>query len=91
MTAPHTFFYVDPPYWDCEGYYGKGLFSRDDFGQLAAQLASIKGRFLLSLNDTPGVREVFKGFDIEAVQTKYTCSNGKNISAGEVLIKNWQE
>ena len=85
----HTFFYVDPPYWACEGYYGKGIFSRDDFGQLAAQLADIKGRFLLSLNDTPGVREVFKGFDIESVQTKYTCSNGKNISAGEVIIKNY--
>jgi DNA adenine methylase len=83
-----TFFYIDPPYWDCENYYGTGIFSREDFTRLATQLAGIKGKFILSLNDTPGVREVFKAFDIEAVQTKYTCSNGKNMPAGEVLITN---
>ena len=87
--GPKTFFYIDPPYWDCEGYYGPGIFSREDFARLAEQLAGIKGKFLLSLNDTPGVREVFKAFEIEEVQTKYTCSNGKNVAAGEVFIRNW--
>ncbi len=86
--GPGTFFYVDPPYWGCEGYYGPGVFSRDDFSKLAAQLAGIKGKFLLSLNDTPGVREIFAAFHMEGVQTKYTCSNGKNLDAGEVLIRN---
>lgn len=81
-----TFFYVDPPYWDCEDYYGKGIFGQEDFGKLAAQLAGIKGTFLLSLNDTPGVREAFRGFSIEAVKTRYTCTNGKNAPAGEVFI-----
>lgn len=84
-----TFFYADPPYWDCEGYYGKDFFSREDFTRLAEQLAKIKGKFILSLNDTPGVHEVFKGFEIESVQTKYTCSARKNITAGEVLIRNY--
>ena len=87
--GPGTFFYVDPPYWDCEEYYGPGVFSRDDFTMLAAQLGSIEGRFILSLNDTSGVRDVFSAFSIETVQTKYTCSNGKNVAAGEVLIRNW--
>lgn len=87
--GPGTFFYVDPPYWDCEEYYGPGVFSRDDFTMLAAQLGSIQGRFILSLNDTSGVRDVFSAFSIETVQTKYTCSNGKNVAAGEVLIRNW--
>ncbi|SBV95472.1 D12 class N6 adenine-specific DNA methyltransferase [uncultured delta proteobacterium] len=87
--GPDTFFYVDPPYWDCEDRYGQGIFSRDDFAKLAAQLAGIKGKFLLSLNDTPGVRETFGAFAIEAVQTQYTCSNGKNMPAGEVLIRNY--
>jgi len=84
--SPGTFFYIDPPYWDCEGYYGTDIFSRDDFANLAEILSEIKGRFILSLNDTPGVREVFAAFHIETVQTKYSCSNGKNIAAGEVLI-----
>lgn len=27
----HTFFYIDPPYYDCEDVYGKGVFSKADF------------------------------------------------------------
>ena len=46
-----TLFYIDPPYWDCEDYYGKGIFSREDFGRLAEQLKGIEGKFILSLND----------------------------------------
>lgn len=84
--GPETFFYIDPPYWDCETYYGKGIFNREDFTLLAEQLKNIKGTFLLSLNDTPNVREVFEDFAIEGVQTKYTCCNGKNMPAGEVFI-----
>ncbi len=86
---PGTFFYIDPPYWDCEDYYGPGLFSRNDFAALAKQLADIKGKFLMSLNNTPGVRATFAGFDIEAITTKYTCSKGRNTPAGEVLIRNY--
>ena len=87
--APGTLFYLDPPYWDCENYYGKGIFGKEDFTALATQLASVKGKFILSLNDTPSVREVFSSYNIEAVKTKYTCSNGKNVPAGEVLITNY--
>lgn len=86
MTGRRRFFYIDPPYWDCEGYYGRGIFSRDDFAKLAGHLAGIKGKFLLSLNDTPGVRDIFRAFRIEEVQTRYTCGNGRNMAAGEVLI-----
>jgi DNA adenine methylase len=82
---PDTLFYLDPPYWGCEKDYGPGVFERADFERLAEQLFGIKGRFLLSLNDTPGVREVFRRFQIEAVDTTYGIS-GKPQKAGEVLI-----
>ena len=87
--SPDTLFYIDPPYWDCEAYYGKGIFSKEDFTTLAAQLVGIKGKFILSLNDTPGVREIFSSFNIEAVNTRYSCSKGKSVAAGEVLITNF--
>lgn len=29
--AKETLFYLDPPYWGCEGDYGKELFGRDEF------------------------------------------------------------
>jgi len=86
---PGTYFYLDPPYWGMEDYYGKELFAREDFTSLARQLAGIEGKFLLSLNDVPEVRAIFKAFRIEAVATRYSCSKTANKPAGEVLISNY--
>lgn len=86
-----TFFYIDPPYWDCENYYGKNLFSRDDFATLATMLATVKGKFILSLNDTPGVHEVFAGFHMEKVKTRYSVNATKNQAVGELLIMNFAQ
>ena len=83
---PDTLFYLDPPYWACERYYGAGVFGREDFERLADLLVGLKGNFIMSLNDTPGAREVFKGFRIEAVETRYSVSAGTNRTAGEVII-----
>ncbi len=83
---PETLFYLDPPYWDCETYYGKGVFGREDFERLAEILTGLKGRFLMSLNDAPGVRETFKRFQIDAVETRYSVSGRTNCNAGEVII-----
>lgn len=87
---PGTLFYLDPPYWGCEADYGKDMFSRADFERLAGLLEAISGRFLLSLNDTPGVRETFSMFDIEAVETTYTVGRKKESrgKVGEVIISN---
>ena len=85
---PETLFYLDPPYWGCETYYGRGLFGREDFERLAARLAGIEGRFLLSLNDTPETRETFAAFEIESVETAYTTGRKKTArgKAREVII-----
>jgi DNA adenine methylase len=86
---PDTFFYIDPPYWDYEWFYGKGIFSKADFSALAGILEGIKGRFILSLNDMPAVRETFAAFKIDTAATKYTCGKERNITASEVLIQNF--
>jgi len=49
---PATFFYIDPPYWATTGYAVP--FKAKDYEDLLAVLASIQGRFLMSLNDGPG-------------------------------------
>lgn len=81
---PSTLFYLDPPYWGCEGYYGRELFERADFERLARVLKTLKGRFILSLNDRPEVRQTFKGFRIETVETTYRMNGVKKV--WEVLI-----
>ena len=78
-------FYLDPPYWGSEDDYGAELFGREQFALMAEVLASLKGRFILSINDTPGVRETFQGFEVEAVDTTYTIS-GQAQRAGELII-----
>ncbi len=83
---PDTLFYLDPPYWGCEGDYGAGVFERTDFERLADQLAAIEGRFVMSLNDTSEVRELFGRFSIERVEVTYTLNNGAPGRFGEVII-----
>lgn len=90
FDKPSTFFYLDPPYYGCEADYGKGLFSRADFGKLRAILDGLKGKFILSLNDRKEVRELYKGFEMEVVKTSYTAAGAhKKKVVSELLIKNF--
>ncbi len=84
-----TFFYIDPPYWDCEDVYGKGIFSKADFTALRDQLATLKGKWLVSINDVPEIRALFKGYNIKRVATKYSISSGKSQQVSELLIANY--
>ena len=82
---PETLFYLDPPYFGCEGDYGPGLFSREEFVEMAQILAGLKGRFILSLNDRPEVRQIFSGFEILEADTTYSVG-GAPQKAHEVII-----
>lgn len=89
---PETLFYLDPPYFGCEDDYGPGVFGRADFAAMAAQLADIRGRFLMSINDRPQIRETFAGFQLTPIQTTYTIgtkSAGGGQPAAELLISNF--
>ena len=88
---PRTLFYLDPPYLGHEADYGKGMFSVDDFARMAELLRGIEGRFILSLNDTPEVRETFEGFTVEAVETRYSVNAKATRRAREVLITGGRE
>lgn len=82
---PGALFYLDPPYWDCEDDYD-AAFDRAAFQRLAALLRTLQGRYVLSLNDTPGVRETFAFGDIEAVNLTYSIAGGDRTEAHEVII-----
>jgi DNA adenine methylase len=84
--TPETLFYCDPPYFGGERDYGPGLFSVEDFARLAAALGRLKGRFILSINDVPAMREVFGGFQLEAVRTSYSIQGGGQ-QAAELIVR----
>lgn len=83
---PGMLFYLDPPYWDCENDYGKDVFGKADFTAMAEQLAGIKGRFILSINDVPEIREIFAAFKQEPVDVHYSIAGGKGSEAKELII-----
>lgn len=85
---PETLFYIDPPYWGSEDYYGKELFSRDQFQIMADRLEAIKGQFVLSINDVPEIRAIFSAFKIDDVSLTYTAAGGVGKPAREVIISN---
>lgn len=82
---PSTLFYLDPPYWGSEHYYGRDLFGRDQFARLAERLRALKGRFVLSINDVPEMRAVFAGFDIASVDLSYGVGGGAR-PAAELIV-----
>ena len=83
---PETLFYLDPPYWASEGDYGKDMFGREQFALMAEQLAGLKGRFIMSINDVPEIRKLFAAFTIEEVSLTYSVSGGKGKPARELII-----
>lgn len=82
----HTLFYLDPPYWGCTDDYGRHVFSEADFALLSTLLRALHGRFIMSINDVPEIRELFAWATIEPVELNYRVS-GKVTAARELIIR----
>lgn len=85
-----TFFYLDPPYFSTESMYAVG-FNWDDHVRLKDTLSKIKGKFLLSYNDCPEIRDLYQGFNM--FDFSRTHSMAQRYDAGkefkELLIANY--
>ena len=66
--SDESFFYLDPPYENSSGCYKHHIIEMNNMYDL---LSNIKGKFLLSFNNSSSVRELFKDFNIYEVETKY--------------------
>ena len=88
---PGAFFYADPPYFSTEDMYEVG-FGWDDHVRLRDTLKSIKGKFMLSYNDCPEIRELYAGFSL--FDFSRTHSMAQRYEAGkefkELLIVNYE-
>lgn len=86
----NMFFYLDPPYSKGEGYQ---VCSTKDFEhkRLAEILKNIKGRFLLSYDDSDIIRELYRDFKIVEVSRENGINrkNIKNKEYKELIIKNY--
>lgn len=80
-----TLFYCDPP------YYVDSVKAYDtvDHAALRDVLASIKGRFVLSYDDRPEIRELYHDFKINEVSRKSCISQNKSSEYHELIITNF--
>jgi len=87
---PHTVFYCDPPYLGTDGY--RAAFKKPEHRRLANLLRGIKGRFLLTINDCPETRLLYRGFSMIKLNVTYSVSRDKSPKARnrtELLIANY--
>ena len=90
---PESFFYCDPPYYETEDYYQDVGFTRKDHERLANALCTMQGKFLLSYNDCPEIRELYSRPGIIIESTTRLSNIAQRYEAGkqyaELLISNY--
>jgi DNA adenine methylase len=86
---PGALFYLDPPYYEAEKYY-PDRFNPEDHKRLLKCLGDLKGKFILSYNDCPQIRELYKGFAIIEVERLDNLVNKiESRKYKELIIKNF--
>lgn len=89
FDTPSTFFFLDPPYENTDPKWGyaedKDTF---DFNELKKTLKKIKGKFLMTINDSPAMRELFKDFNVKPF-TAFTNSLILGKERKELFISNY--
>jgi DNA adenine methylase len=83
---PHTLFYLDPPYWQTEGYGVE--FGFDQYAHMVELARTVQGSMVISINDHPEIRRVFAGLGHEELGITYTVGGGSGSQAKELLFWN---
>lgn len=76
-----TFFFLDPPYTSCKPDMYQG-WTDTDVQIFRDRVVALRGKWLVTLNDTPSIRAIFAGCQIQAIQR----ARGINNRAGEAVI-----
>ena len=67
--SPETLFFLDPPYIDsqCNNYSG---FTKEQMNDLKARIEKLRGKWILTVDDSTFNRELFSEYCIESVETR---------------------
>jgi len=87
--GPETFFFIDPPYLHSKAANYAG-WTEEQMCGLRGHLDKLKGSWLLTLNDSPFTRSLFKDCKIEGVRTRnrsVNCGNLPKAQFGEIIIE----
>lgn len=82
-------FYLDPPYYEAEEYYDVN-FTEQDHIRLRDTLSNIKGKFVLSYNDSEFIKKLYSEFNIiETERQNNLLSKSTSRKYKELIIKNF--
>lgn len=89
--SPTTFFFFDPPYEKTRSIYGYGEHKEFDYARLLEILRSIKGRFLMTINDSPAMRSQFREFRVKKtkVYARWSRKTKRPEDRKELLVMNY--
>lgn len=93
--SPDTFFFIDPPYENTSSDFGYAESTEFDFNRLFNVVNNIKGKFLMTLNNSPNIRKIFKKFIIKPIDVLDRWSNINNsdklqTNRKELIIMNYK-
>lgn len=78
-------FFCDPPYFGTEDYYDNVDFLRENHYRLKDTLDAIRGKFLLTYNDCPFIRDLYRGYYQQPV------SRINNLALGSANYQEYKE
>ena len=88
---PHTLHYLDPPYWETEGYGVPFAFA--EYERMATFARCAKGKVMISINDHPRIRDTFSGLHVLETTLRYSVGNVRDCDrqvSGELVLTNWE-
>jgi DNA adenine methylase len=87
-TDYHCFMFIDPPYDGITSLYPNSDFNHD---QLATYLRYTRHKWMLTYNDTPKIRELYKWANITSFKATYGENRkGQAKQATELIIRNYE-
>lgn len=90
--SPKTFIYLDPPYEHSSGKEGESDYKYYVNPQdVYDVLQGLKGKFMLSYNDSPNIRKIFSKYNVRTIKTKYSgeARKGGTRDITELIITNY--
>lgn len=86
---PYSFHFCDPPYFETDGYDAE--FEESEHLKLRDILVNIQGKFLLTINDHPTVREWYQDFNFIETVVNYSVSKDQTGRGRykELIIRNY--
>ena len=86
--SPRTLFFLDPPYYGSEHYYGRELFPRSEFERLAEALKGLRSAFVMTINDVRETRELFGFAAFKSLTLSYSVGMKNGTVAKEIVVTN---